>query len=474
MSVQASEQKRLLIAEVKLGGAVTGQPTEFVKIYNESDHAVDASKMMLEYAKSTANITNCDGDWRAQDSANVRVIALSGDITTNSLATIEIAMNDNAGGSLRLRDDTVVYDVVGWGKEGSVGKCSEDDPAPVPSSTKSIRRFVDRQTVFLDSNNNAEDFVNNQDPVSDVFPVKQSQDPCAVQHCEPIHTENTDCSVIELSEILPNPSGSDTNNEYIELHNPTTKTISLSGCSLSVGSSTKKLDGEIVPGYKAIYGLTLPNAAGGTVQLVSSSTEEAITYPEDLADDEAWALVNGSWQVTNQPTPNQANIISEVVVGVSKTSSIAPCPEGKYRNPETNRCKSYATTNLKSCSAGQVRNPETNRCRKLTATALTSLKPCSAGQVRNPATNRCKKIAASTLKPCKEGQERNPETNRCRNVAGASTSTQSTGNDKPQQASKLNMGIFALLALAAGGYGIYEYRNEIGARLTRLKSAIKK
>ena len=37
-----------------------------------------------------------------------------------------------------------------------------------------------------------------------------------------------------------------------------------------------------------------------------------------------------------------------------------PCPEGKERNPKTNRCRKA----LKPCPAGKVRNPKTNRCKK--------------------------------------------------------------------------------------------------------------
>ena len=40
-----------------------------------------------------------------------------------------------------------------------------------------------------------------------------------------------------------------------------------------------------------------------------------------------------------------------------------PCPEGKERNPRTNRCRKA----MKPCPEGKVRNPKTNRCKKVKA-----------------------------------------------------------------------------------------------------------
>ena len=283
------------------------------------------------------------------------------------------------------------------------------------------------------------------------------------------------CKGIVLSEILPNPAGTDTGNEYVELNNTTNQPIDLSGCSVKVGNTTKQLTGIMQPGYQAFYGTVLQNADGGTVEFITNTTEEAVTYPANLNDNQAWALVNGQWQLTEQPTPGAANIAYVVVEEVSATtagsSSLEPCPEGKYRNPETNRCKTIETEDgLKPCEAGQIRNPETNRCKKADDEAA-SLKPCETGQERNPETNRCRKIAAEAiLAACKEGQERNPETNRCRKVAAAVTSSPSSQLEQEvKNKQNISYGIFAAMAVLVLGYGIYEYRSNIANFFARLK-----
>ncbi|MCA9342726.1 hypothetical protein KC950_01785, partial [Candidatus Saccharibacteria bacterium] len=294
------------------------------------------------------------------------------------------------------------------------------------------------------------------------------------ENCLPVKAEQTqECEGLALSEILPNPEGADTGSEYIELYNSTGQTISLKGCSLKVGSTAKNLEGEVKPGYTAFYGLVLPNAAGGQVEFITSTTEEVVIYPANLDDNEAWALVDGAWQITNQPTPGEANKPSISLQGVANEAGLEPCPEGKYRNPATNRCKTIETDEgLKPCAPDQYRNPETNRCKKK-ADTVTALKPCDLGQYRNPETNRCRKISSdgSDLKPCDEGEERNAETNRCRKVAGVSTDVPS---DVDGSSSNVNLILIGLFAATAVIYGIYEYRDSIGNVFARLKTKVTK
>lgn len=480
----------LIINRIKLGGAVVGEPTEYVEIYNQSADEVNLSGWTLEYAKPSAKISDCNAkNWKLQDiSANVRITELAGTIGVAASAIVEFAMNDNVGGSLRLSNSTDAIDVVGWGNESSKGVCKEQDYAPIPASTKTIWRVVDTELKPQDTNNNKADFTDTEqviggpgESIIDICPNlvgEQAEIPYGYElvdgECAPVVVLPAEaCVGVSLSEILPNPAGIDTGAEYVELFNGTDAPVSLLGCSIRVGNTTKNLSGVILPGYTAIYGIILPNAAGAAVEFITPTTEEAVTYPGGLGDNIAWAFVNGIWQETNRPTPNGANVISiaEVEASSNNRESLGACPPGKYRNPATNRCKSLTVTGgLRPCEPGQYRNPETNRC-KSTASAITSLKPCSPGQIRNPATNRCKKAAgAAGLKPCADGQERNPETNRCRKVAGASTTTPSSESDQAvdtkRSVSFAVLGVIAALALA---YGIYEYRTSIANFFSRIR-----
>lgn len=175
--------------------------------------------------------------------------------------------------------------------------------------------------------------------------------------------------------------------------------------------------------------------------------------------------------------PTSANAI------VSPAPKVTVCPEGKYLNPETNRCKSIEETlnTLAACDEGYERNPITNRCRKIVTTAVKTLEPCKEGQERNPVTNRCRSIASAVaeLLPCDEGYERNPATNRCRKVLAASTASATTASKFVEHAKgdDWNAWTWALVAVGATGaigYGVYEWRHElrgfgqqIAAKLTK-------
>jgi len=223
-------------------------------------------------------------------------------------------------------------------------------------------------------------------------------------------------------------------------------------------------------------------------------------------DDMAWALVSNAWQYTNQPTPGAANLPSledgNGATGGSGagTSALEPCPSGKFRNPETNRCKNIegdagslapcapdqirnpetnrcrsifsATGALTPCQPGQSRNPETNRCRASATTASASLTPCGAGQERNPSTNRCRKIgvgSTNALKPCAANQERNPTTNRCRKKLSQTAAGKIKDDEVQQVASRSGWMIVGGTVAAAAGYGVWEWRSEVRKGFQRVR-----
>lgn len=465
-------EPKIVITQLKLGGGeASGNPPtkEFVTLYNAGDASLSLTDWLLEYAKAGTPVA-CEGD------AGWRVTQLAGQLAPGQVVSLDYQMNDDTAGALRVRQTTadmiITHDLVGWGEQAP---CHQGQPAAVPPAGKSLQRYLGCDgTRPVVTQNNAADFVVSDAPLYGVLDGSLLPECTAAD--EPVPPEETPlCQGVVITEILPNPAATDTGKEFIELYNPTSQAIALEGCALQTSANDTVFQiGNITlqPGhYRAWYssstGLVLPNSGGGTVWLLSTTQEvQAIAYGGGLADDVAWAVTpGGQWQETYTPTPNAHNIIT----------SHKPCPAGQERSIDTGHCRSVITATVASgpapCRPGQQRNPQTNRCRA-TAEAASALQPCAPNQYRNPQTNRCKKIEDDEqgLKPCQQGYDRNPQTNRCRKVTSAAGI--GTIYDIPPAAGGNTVGWWLAGAgiMGALGYGVYEWRHEIGRLLASIKN----
>ncbi len=298
---------------------------------------------------------------------------------------------------------------------------------------------------------------------------------------------------IEISEMLPNPLGTDAGSEFIELYNPNDVEVSLNNYALVIGSDRKIINFPIdsVIGAKEIKSFldnemlfNLVNSIGG-VSLESADGQiiDGFVGYEAAGDDMSWAKIDGLWQYTNRPTSGSINLVSMIneTEVISENETLQSCAPNQYRSPETNRCRliPITTSSIVPCGTGQYRSEETNRCRNI-ASDIISLVPCAEGQDRNPETNRCRNtsgsvLGSSDLKPCKEGQERNPETNRCRNIKGDIAEAQY----KPQQAAQKQDNMILILSIAgvvslALGYGIWEWKSDIVKLFSKIREKLSK
>lgn len=449
----------VVISEVQVDGA-TSASQEFIEIYNNLPSEISLNGWTVEILSASGTKT--------------RTITLSDILNPYSYALIASTafeqtcladfpcysanMSETGGHVLIVDSLGGVIDRVGWG--------TAIDPEGVaigaPADGSSIhRKAVVASQSLQDTNNNSVDFQplvtpsptrgGLSEPIVDIcsnIEGVQSELPSGYESigdvCQLIQNELVpNCQGITINEIVPNPEGTDTGKEFIELYNQQSYDVSLDGCVLTVGTKQLALSGMMNPGYKAFYGLVLPNASGGTVTLITNTTEEVVSYPGSLADDESYSLIHGTWYKGALSTPDEENQLAGTTAKGLVENSLDECPAGKFRNPETNRCKNIEVASLLSpCDSDEYRNPETNRCRKIISSASTS-----------PA-------------PCKSGYERNIDTNRCRKVAGTKTS-----NPLSQPASiatkPVNYSVIAIVAIFATTYGIYEYRQEIRSFLTR-------
>ncbi len=286
---------------------------------------------------------------------------------------------------------------------------------------------------------------------------------------------------ITINELLANPVGSDSGNEFIELYNPNPSAVSLEVYQLRVGVDAPKLypfpQGSEVPsnGYVAFsdvdIGFTLVNTSGQVAIVTTDGqlVDESPAY-SNAGDGQAWAVVGGAWQYTDQPTPGSSNLPSAFVFDdETAATDLKLCAPNQYRHPETNRCRLFVTTGstLIPCKDGQYRSEITNRCRNIAGDVLGA---CAANQYRNPETNRCRLIASADgdLKSCSDNQERSPDTNRCRNKVTSTIPEAAFAVEPIADSAGAVWGWWALggVGLVAVGYAGWEWREEV-LRLVR-------
>ncbi|MBI3984089.1 lamin tail domain-containing protein, partial [Candidatus Microgenomates bacterium] len=473
----------ILISELATGTSLSAAQ-EFVEVYNTTDETVDLAGLRLQYQSATGTTWTTKLTLSGQVAPRGHYLVATADYLSDLADEVMSGGLAASGGHIRLvvEVDEVesVLDLVGW---GTATNAEGGNPAPASAADSSIKRLFDADGIPIDTNDNTADFVLSADPQPQSSPLELVEpDPAEELPPEDEELPVAGCPGIIISELLPNPSGTDTGQEFIELYNPAAEAITLAGCALQTTANSRTfefaVDELLAPGEYRAYGngqtgLTLANAAGGTVWLLSAADVElhSVDYQADLDDDQAWMwLSNNDWRATYLPTPDEANSLLE----------LKPCPSGQVRSKETGQCRASAeVVTPSSCPAGKVRNPATNRCRQVETTS-SSLAPCGPGQERNPATNRCRATVSPTtrLQSCGPGQERNPATNRCRKVPSvtllakandlAGTTLATTPAVVPsRQLSSIWMAVIGSLAVA---YGAYEFRFDLRNQVQKLRA----
>ena len=504
----AAISPNVLIYQVQTGGAGSGTASqELILLKNTSNEDVNISGWCVQYSSAADNVgfSACIEPSLQTElwltAGGLVSLATNEFVTANPLFIPDVVFSSGlaaTGGHLRLLNtEALEVDKLGWG--------TAVHPETLSAVSHTSGKVLGRNDALinLDTDNNSIDFSSverlavvmtglyevavpidscpNIEGVQVVIPEGMLQDDdgdCFEDMCPNLDElqkvmpvgyvlENELCILVPLedrplviTELYPNSPSYDTGNEFIELYNPHDVTISLKGYSIQLGPDFGTdfvfTSGEIGPRQYLVFsdtetGVVLPNSSGVAIRLKSpagTTVSEVSIYPE-IADNESWSLVDDRWIVTNQVTRASANLpyvikAEEEVLGV--TTVLAPCAAGKYRNPETNRCRTIET-------------------------AVSTLTPCDEDEYRSPDTNRCRKLVSTStkLQPCDEGEERNPETNRCRKVSIVAASQEDLADivdiTPKQTTGSVNWGVMSGLFVATGGYMMYEWRNEIRRKL---------
>lgn len=485
IKVQAASP--VLITEVQTG-FIDGNGTEFpkqefIELTNVTAAAVNMTGWRIDYlsaandgsAGPTAVIDNLSsqisgnghGIWEHEGYYPIPPDSIFGFGDNSSTGFLA-----KTGGHVRLMNGSTMIDCVSWGSAVAITGCDKV-ASPAPAGYTLQRKMLNG--VYDKSAG-----VANLKPATpqggNIYSPNVTTTPAPTTPPAPTSPEPT-CANIELSEILANPAGDDAQGEFIEIYNPTNQSQELYGCSIQLANGKKfsfaANDVILANSYLSlpytVTSLQLSNS-GGTVSLITVSNQTSTDYPT-VSDDQAWALIDGVWQITNQATPGARNILvlpniitDQSVVTIS--DGLEACPAGKFRNPETGRCKNIVIeTVAAACGVGQERNPDTGRCRKIVTTTVV---PCQPDQTRNPDTGRCRKndVVSSAVKPCDPGQERNPDTGRCRKQV---QTTKVLGDSTKHAPNYYNWLAIVIVASLAISYGIYEYRNDLKNLWFRLR-----
>lgn len=519
----------LVIYQVQAGGLVvdvddkTAATREYISIYNSSDADVDISNWCLTNKANTAFA--CFNPAAVNESLHLpahKFATVSSDNFANAnnfIPDVNFITTNKTSGSIIASGDIIslidpngaAIDVISWTSTLSLsGGYVLQRQFTAPQSeilvdTDSTADFQKVNGLEIPSSGVEEwvmpDVCLNVDGIQASIPIgfisdgRGECDPEIVDVCTNLAGVQADlpdgfrydsdsvCALdllpIKITEMLPNASGSDDGNEYIEFYNPNDIDVDLSNYIFYVGvdnssfysfpTGSRIKSGAYLVLYNKEVKFTLINT-NGRVQLRSIDgfmVDESSAYT-DPDEDMAWSLIDNTWQYTNQPTPNEANLSSLDTenISIDTVSSLQPCAANQYRSPETNRCRLIVAANsvLAACKDGQYRSEETNRCRNIVSDISSQL-PCAEGQERNPVTNRCRVVGAvlgaSTLAACKASQERNPETNRCRNIVNMPIASYTPKQTEINSRNEYIWWSFVGVSLVAVIYGAWEWRYEL-------------
>jgi len=230
---------------------------------------------------------------------------------------------NNSGDIIILKNkENNIIDAVSYGNWDS-GFVEQN--APAAKDPNSTARIFDGAESF----NNANDFIITQTPTKDepnVITLLEEEKKKKEAEQEEKTTKIKEQIII--NEIYPNPSGSDLENEWIELKNIGTEPLDLNGWQIQDNSkkkykiiaknfqSTIIAPNEFFTLTRKTSGLALNNDKD-TVKLISpdDKTIQTVKYNEDEAVPEnvSYAIdENNDFNWTTTPTQNQENIITKL------------------------------------------------------------------------------------------------------------------------------------------------------------------
>lgn len=271
---------------------------EFIELYNRTASAIDLTR------------------WYIEDGSEAKT-ALTGTINGFGYTVIESPKGqlNNAGDQITLYDpsdkeiDRVSY---GTWDDGALS-----DNAPAPNDPYSLARKTNGQ----DADNDLYDFIKTDTITKGKSNIITNTNTNPDELLQTITQAPANTKGIVINEIYPNPPGSDNDDEFVEIKNIGTETISLTGWKLQDGStgSGYTLPATTLPpnGLLTIKrtrsNLALNNSGGEDVRLSlnNGALVTKVSYTGSVADGMSYSrTTEGTYVWSTVATPNKENTIA--------------------------------------------------------------------------------------------------------------------------------------------------------------------
>jgi hypothetical protein len=323
--LKAQEKKTVLISEVLVENQDSAN-AEFIELINVSATPVNIGDWRIEYLSDRGNNwlirAELQGAIQPYDHFLLSTIELdiSADLTLNSGLS-------KRGGHIRIvsvgDDKEIEMDKIGWG----TAAYAEKKPAEPTKLGQSLKRRLNEDGQYIDTDNDYEDFKVSNKPSPQKSRVAELQcknlsinEQLSVALNEVVAPPDISKSYskVELSELLVDPKlpARDTENEYVEIYNPNQFSVDIADYVIESGFGWRysyKLPAYVLKPfeYLAVFSaetdLTLANA-GGKARILNPLFEELdlSSIYDKAKPGQSWAKIDGKW-VWSTPTPNQIN-----------------------------------------------------------------------------------------------------------------------------------------------------------------------
>lgn len=308
--INASENE-IVIKSFRISGE--SSTDEYIEIYNPSNMDIDLSGWRLSKKTSSGNVSNLLTTFPAVlIEPNSRLIIAHENCTCNPDLKYSTSSSVSKDNTVVLFSDNgkTVIDKVG------MGEASDFEGAPIKNPEK--LEIYGRNDLGLDTNHNKNDFklIYSPPKPKEDKPVEKSN------ASKKVKQKNHNARLI-VTEFLPNPEGSDSENEFIEIKN-VGSIVDIGGYYIAdtngspktykIPEDTKLKKGGYLAFYSSKTPISLNNKGDGIEVLdpdkkvIDSSTDDCGKAPEGAS----YALSKEGWVWTKTPTPGKANIINVV------------------------------------------------------------------------------------------------------------------------------------------------------------------